>query len=137
MEKFLFGKLLGEMYRIQKRLPESSVAVSNHVIYGLLNGIERIVDDQISSIGYVSKGEEDIVVNVLNEYHIDAEKLEGFNGYYDIERKLESQGITRSQAIKIITLLKAEGRFTNVIDKMDSSGSPSECRTFELRDWDQ
>jgi hypothetical protein len=135
--KLIFAKILGELYRIQKRLPDNPCPVSDYVIYGLLNGVERIIEEELGDLSFVSQDEESIVINILNEYFTDQKKLDQFNGYYDIEHKLEEHGITRSKAIKILTLLQAEGRFTNVISKMDSSGSPTECRTFKIPDWNK
>ncbi|MGG0569760.1 hypothetical protein ABE033_13755 [Priestia megaterium] len=133
--KLVQAKLLGELYRIQKRL--DNCYVSDEVIYGLLNGVERIINDELDDLFYVSEEDENAVINILNEYYKDEDKLSAFTGYYDIEHKLEAAGIGRSKAIRILTLLKAEGRFTNVIEKMDSSNSPGECRTFRVADWNK
>lgn len=135
-QKLLFGKILGEIYRLQKRTSDNACFVSNSTIYGLLNGVERIVDNEIKSIGYVTREEETVLVDILDEYFNDQEKLENFTGYYEIEDKLKSNGIDRSKAKTIITLLNLENRFTDVIKKMDSSGSPSECRRFDPKDWE-
>lgn len=133
--KLAQAKILGEIYRIQKRLPDDPCSVSDDVIYGLLNGIERIVEQELGELYSVTKEEEEVVVNILNEYFINPEKLETFEGYYDIEPRLEQNGIDRSKAIRILTLLQSEGRFTNIIEKMDSSHSPGECRTFKIAEW--
>ena len=41
------------------------------------------------------------------------------------------------EMIKILTYFKADGRYTDIIEKFDSSQSPGECRTFDLNDWDK
>ena len=130
------AKLLGELYRTQKRIDPSTCPVSDDVIYGLLNGIERVIEDEFN-VSLISKEDEEIVVSILNEYFVDAEKLNQLKGYYDIEHRLENQGIERWKAIKIITLLQAEDRFTNVIAKLNSSHSPVECKTFKIPDWNK
>ncbi|PIC67276.1 hypothetical protein CSV71_05835 [Sporosarcina sp. P21c] len=134
--KLVAAKLLGEIYRIQKRLPDNACFVGNDVIYGLLNGVERVVNSELEDLGFISQGKEDAAIEVLNEYFTDNKMLSELKGYYDIEDKLEECGIDRSDAIRIFTLLKAEGRFERVIEKMDSSHSPSECRTFDISHWD-
>ncbi|WP_157800946.1 hypothetical protein [Bacillus solitudinis] len=137
MDKYLFGKLLGETYRIQKRLNDCPPGVGDDVIYGLVNGIETVVDSQISGLSKVENWEVDVVEGVLNEIFIDPDKTEAFSGYYDIEPELGKRGVSRGKAIVILTLLKAQGRFTNLIVKMDSPKSPVECKRFELSNWDK
>ncbi|MEV9639490.1 hypothetical protein ABZ756_02180 [Mammaliicoccus sciuri] len=135
--KLVVAKILGEIYRIQKRLPDNACPVGNDVIYGLLNGIERVVDSELEELYFISQGKEEAAVGILNEYFIDRDKLNNLKGYYDIEHKLEDRGIDRSDAIRIFTQLKAEGRFVNVIEKMDSSNSPGECRTFDIPSYEK
>ncbi len=76
-------------------------------------------------------------MDVLEPIWADEEKLKNFRGFYDIERELEQRGVHRSDAIAILRYLKANHQFTDVIEKMDSSHSPSECRRFELTEWDR
>ena len=75
-------------------------------------------------------------MNVLQPYEYDPEKLQTFNGFYNIEHELSNGGVGRGQAIEILRYLHADGRFNEVITRMDSSGSPSECRKFELGEYD-
>lgn len=133
--KVLLGKLLGEIYRIQKRMPDLDCGASEDKIYGLLNGFESEIDDEIKSIGFVSKDDVAKVASVLDEYHHNPEKLEQLTGFYDIERKLERLGINRAKAKTILTWFNAGDRYTNVIQKMNSTNSPVECKTFEVSEW--
>lgn len=55
-----------------------------------------------------------------------------FKGFYDIERELQEAGVDRAQAIRILTFFQANGQFQELIAKMDTSHSPSECRTFRV-----
>jgi hypothetical protein len=135
MDKLMFGKLLGEIYRSQKR--QGFSPVSDAVIFGLLNGFEHVIDEEIEKIGYITTEEFNAVGDILNEYFIDNEKLENLKGYYDIEPELERRGISRWKAIQILTLYKASRRFENVIEKFNSHFSPSECKRFEISDWDR
>jgi hypothetical protein len=134
MDKFLFGKILGEIYRIQRRM--DACPVKESTVYGLLNGFESVIDDEISSIGFVSKEDVSAVADVLDEYFLDEKKLEKLKGYYDIEPALERRGISRSKAMIILTYFKLNGQYTNVIEKFNSQHSPVECKTFEPHWWE-
>lgn len=135
MDKLMFGKLLGEIYRIQNR--EGYSPVSESTIFGLLNGFEHVINEEIERMGHVTTEEFNRVGDILNEYFIDEEKLSNLSGYYDIEPKLNSYGIPRWKAIQIITFFKAIGQFEDVIEKFNSSASPTECKRFEISDWDK
>ncbi|TYA10913.1 hypothetical protein FRY98_24395 [Paenibacillus faecis] len=134
--KLTLGKILGEIYRIQKHSKSVICPVGNDTIFGLLNGFEETLEREIESLELISSEEVAFVSRVLNKYFTDEQKLNDFNGYYDIEAELEERGIDRIKAKRIITMFKAEGRFLKVIEKMDSSGSPAECRTFEIPDYE-
>lgn len=135
--KLVFGKILGEIYRIQNKMDNASYLVGSETIYGLLNGFEETLDQEIGNLSFISSEEVAYVSSVLNEYHINEQRLSTFNGYYNIEHKLLSRGIDRIKAKRIVTMFKIEGRFQNVIDKMDTSGSPGECRTFEIPEYEK
>lgn len=135
--KRLFGRLLGEVFRIQKAIPQLSCAASDAQIYGLLSGFEGAVDEILERTGDISAEKVKAVMDVLEPIWSDEERLKKFKGFYDIERELQQHGVDRSDAIAILTYLKANHQFTDVIEKMDSSYSPSECRRFELTEWDR
>lgn len=134
--KLLFGKILGEIYRIQRATENISCPASNSQVYALLNGFEDAVDEEIERIGYISKDNVKAVMDILEPIWIDKDKLSKFKGFYDIERELQRNGVDRPTAISILKYLKANHQFQEVIDKMDSSDSPSECRRFDLDEWD-
>ena len=133
--KKVFGKVLGEIYRIQNRL-EISNGISSAKIYGLLNGFERTIDEEIENIGWTSDHTQDQVETILDKYFSDEKLLKKFKGYYDIDSELKHENIDRMTAIRVIKMLKEEGRFITLINKMDSSDSPVECRTFNLYNWE-
>ena len=135
MDKLMFGKLLGEIYRIQNH--QGNCYVDESVIYGLLHGFESTINEEIESIGYTSIEEVRAVMDILDEYHKDNDKLSGLKGYYDIEHKLKQVGIERYKAVEILTYLKANRQYEHVIEKFNSSNSPVECKTFELNEWDK
>lgn len=134
--KLLLGKLLGEVYRLQKKVGMSLAYGDSHT-FGLLHGFESEINDAIERIGFISSTELDAAAEILDEIFIDENKVKNFKGFYDIEAKLESRGIDRSKAIKILSYFKSNGQFTNLIDKMNSIDSPVECREFDLDEWDK
>jgi len=132
--RLLLAKIIGELYRMQLRTSIPCQARDAR-IYGLLKGFEQVIDEELEHIGFVSKKQVDHVINVLKPFWKDPEKLSKFKGFYDIEDALETGGVDRMTAAKILTYLNADMRFKEVIAKMDSSDSPVECKTFELDDW--
>ncbi|MDL1982319.1 MAG: hypothetical protein LWX02_12835 [Deltaproteobacteria bacterium] len=138
--KRALGFLLGQIYRVQKRINENDsdiCPVSGSTIYGLLNGIEPVIDENLPTNMAVSEDDINAVADVLQPYFDDPEKLSEFTGYYQIEPELESRAVSRLKAIRILTYFKSGGSFTNVIEKMDSANSPSECRTFRIHDYEK
>lgn len=135
--KLMFGKILGEIYRIQRRLETDACPVRKSTVYALLNGIEPIIDEEFSRIGFISSDQYNNMCKVLDSYFYNEEKLAQFKGFYDIENELEDLGIDRADAIKILSYLKSNGSYTELIEKMDSQYSPMECKRFDLSDYDQ
>lgn len=75
--KYMFCRLLGEIYRLQKRVDPEMCKVTDATIYGLIEGIEYVVDEEMQ-IEVISKNEVDIVGKILNQYWGDKEKLKQF-----------------------------------------------------------
>ena len=132
----LLAKILGELYRMESAREAIASPASPARIYGLLNGFESEIHEELDRIGWVSQQDLKAVVDVLEPFGTSSDKLQEFTGYYDIEEDLKNRGIDRRKAITILKFLKANGQFEGVIAKMDSSRSPSECRTFDLDMWD-
>lgn len=135
MDKYQFGKLIGEVYRIQNRQGYSPVSEGR--IYGLLNGIETAIDDEINSLSPISNEELESVMNIFAPYWNDEEKLEEITGYYDLEDQFTAAGLSRGTMIKILTYFKANRQYDAIIDKFNSGNSPTECKTFKLYDEDK
>lgn len=135
-EKIAWGVQMGEFYRLQKRVAPESLSVSDNTIYGLLNGIMPVIEEQLDTESVITQEEMSAMSDILNQYHVSSERLEELRGYYDIEHQVSEAGISRWKAIKILTYLYNSDRFVAVINKFDSSNSPGECRRFELRDYD-
>ena len=133
--KRLLGLILGEVFRVQKAIKVPCNA-SDAQIFGLLNGFDDVVNDILERTGSINPEQLKSVMDVLEPIWIDDKKKKAFKGFYDIEKDLQERGVDRSDAIRILTYLNANHQFTDLIAKMDSSHSPTECRRFELREWD-
>ena len=62
--------------------------------------------------------------------------LKAFTEYYQIEHEFGNHGVSRGDAIVILRKLKAEGRFGELIDKIQDqghSGSPIELHHLDLK----
>lgn len=128
--KLWFGKMLGEIYKIQYHSKELYCPVGPETIYGLINGFEGVIEDNIPEYSITQEDYENMI-SVLTPIHQDSEKLNNFEGYYDIEHDLEKLGINRSKAMDLFDFFSLRGAYREIISKMDSSGSPSEMRTFK------
>ncbi|MBP1309154.1 hypothetical protein JOD82_002174 [Paenibacillus sp. 1182] len=128
--KFAWGRLLGETLRVQKRVDPSMVQASDATIYGLLNGFETVVDAQLSVNEPITEDDLNNMARILEPYHQNPDTL---RGYYTIESEVDAANISRLKAMMILTYFKSEGRFEEVIRRMNTEHSPGECREFEIR----
>jgi hypothetical protein len=135
--KILLGKILGEIYRIEKRTDTACPAINAH-IYGLLNGFEYEIEEELNTIGFISKEQVDVVTDLLDGIWNDAIKLENLKGFYDIENELSQKGVSRAAAMKIFRYLNAENRYEDLIIKIQhSTMSPSELKHLDLDEFDK
>jgi hypothetical protein len=126
--KVALGKILAENYKVQIKLGMG--CPGSAVIYGLENGIEDAIDSELGCKSGISEEKHNALAIILDEVDADKKKLEAFKGYYDIERQIQNAGISRGEAMRLLTYFLAKGQFIETIKKMDSSSSPIECRTF-------
>jgi hypothetical protein len=135
-EKKLLARLLGEVYRLQKA-QGVRVPFGDDIIYGLLRGIEEALEQAIpEDDDWLGTSKINAVRDILEPYFTDPAKLASFKGFYDIEQQLQARDVDRSDAIAILKYLNASGQYQEVIQKMNSNHSPSECRKFELDEFD-
>lgn len=136
--KVIFGKILGEIYRLQKffSFRNATHSVSNTRIYGLLNGIEREINLEIQEVGFISEEKVLAVETILIEYLKDKNKLENFKGYQDLEEQFKQKNIEKSTAITILKYLYTQSRFSPLIEQLDSTNSPIEFQNIELDEYD-
>ncbi|MCL1886343.1 MAG: hypothetical protein FWG01_00150 [Betaproteobacteria bacterium] len=120
-EMILLGKILGEIYLLKNNGEDR---FEQH-IYGLLNGFEDAIQDELEFIGYISAKKVDVVMQILDE----CDRGErNFTGYYDIRDDLKKAGVDRADFIKIAErFIKIDGRFLSLLDRLNSNNSPTEC----------
>ena len=130
--RLLFGKILGEIYRFQRASDVVVCPASQGRIYALLNGFEGALERELEVMGCISDQQVKAVTDSLLAVWQDKNRLNHFKGYYDLENELQRRNISREEAIKILTYLKANHQFVELIEKMNSPHSPSECKCFDL-----
>lgn len=135
IDKYDVAKILGEIFKLQKRVDPDMCPVTDDTIYGLSNGIEEVIDE---AMGYQPITDEKKVVtrydlinvcDILDEYEYG--DIDSFHGYHIIEKEIEAKGIDRSKALIILTYLQIAGRYARVIDKINSSNSLIEMNKLE------
>lgn len=130
--KAFMGKLLGEVYRIQRHLGLPN-GPSKGEIYGLLNGVEYEIDKQLEHIGFVTTQQLEAADNILNEHDQREAKLDDHSGVYGLERELGAAGIGRGEAMVIYKYFKANGSFQSLIERLNrSSHAPSELQDSSI-----
>ncbi len=122
--KIFLGKILGEVYSLQKDNQE----ISEATIYGLKNGFEFVIDEEISSNYKINNHDLEEIKKILDPIFYDSQKLKDFKGYNDIEHELEQAGIGRVKAILLFTYFSKKGAYKELIEKLDSEFSPLELR---------
>ena len=89
----MMARILGEIYRIQNAIEGMPPSAPYSQVYGLLNGFEVCIDQELQQAEGISNEKLDAATEVLSEISDDKEKLEQFKGFYDIQSKLASRGI--------------------------------------------
>jgi hypothetical protein len=135
-QKQFLGKILGEIYRLQMHTNEMACGATKQRIFGLLHGIEEAIDEELETIGWVSNVDIQRVTDALEKFYPEDEKIAKFKGFYDIESGLRSLGLSRGQISQVIKYFKAGECYLELIEKMDSTNSPSECRKFRESEFD-
>ena len=129
--KLYLAKILGELYSIKNDVAElnkdKDMAVADYIIWGLQNGVEPVINQEFRKEGFSLT--EARYTEILN-YIVDEINIETFKGSYD----LEDAGFERVELLMAFRLMKAEGRFAAIIEKIENShDSPSEHRKLDLK----
>lgn len=132
--KIMLGRILGEIFRTQKRIEPTMCNVNDARIYGLLNGIESVINE-FTNQNLITNDDEYLLSTALQPYF---ENPNEFKGYYRIERDLagRDQEINRGTAITLLKYYKAIGSFSppiEIIEKKIPGENPIELeRTFDI-----
>jgi hypothetical protein len=133
--KAALGKIMGEVLRTQRRVAPDACNYESGTIYGLLNGVESTIDDVLfPEKFFVSNDEFNVAIRILDSYFVDVPRRNAVKGYNDLAPELERAGLSRGKMSVIITHLKAQRRFVELIEKFDTGNSPDEMRRFDIRD---
>ncbi len=139
--KLLMGRVLGELFRVQRKLG-MPCAVGDEDIYGLIAGIEPAIDELLNVRESVDRALVNEVAAALDYFFNHPERLKGFQGYYDLEAQLQERGFVdphgkRGWIMKILDWFAADGRYHELIEKMNSPRSPIECKTFGPNEYEK
>lgn len=118
-DKLALAKVLGEIYRVQKE--QGICQVSDHTIYGLLNGFEQSINSELVHLGYISEAEVELVADYFDPYWKHEQSIEDLPGYKTVEMDLERKGIRPAKFHQILKFLYANDRYTTEIDKLGRS----------------
>ncbi|UPO88322.1 hypothetical protein [Niallia sp. Man26] len=113
--KLVAGKILGEIYRVQKQ--QGICSVSDSTIFGLLNGFQEAIESEIDGLNFVSKGQVSVVCDALEPYFKEEVPLDELN-FLDFRMELERKGISHGRLIDILKYLRASNSYSREIDKM-------------------
>jgi len=132
--KLLFGRLLGEIYRLQRRQDESMVPAGPGEIYGLIQGFDWVVDQVLETFGTVTEKDLKAVADLFDHLEENPMKLKKLTGFYDIEEQLSARGINREKAMALFTYFRAGDKFAAVLDALDRGNSPGELQRLKPHD---
>lgn len=106
--KRLFGKILGEVYRLQRCLGVRHVRHVRHVddatIYGLLHGFEHVIEDELEDVGWVPTEHVQLASDAL-----DARGEAGPESGKVLVDALAARGVDRRVATRVATFLAVAG----------------------------
>ena len=122
----LLGILLGEIYHLKSKVDPDAEDVPPSVVFALRNNVEGALDQLLERRPFRSKAKIEAMDVVLYEYHKGDSSL---SGYYEIEHRLESAGITRGDAAVILEYFVADSRYGQLVAMMDSNNSPIQIRS--------
>ncbi|WP_155922176.1 hypothetical protein [Bacillus sp. EB01] len=114
--KLALGKILGEIYRIQKAQEIDSVSDSR--LFGLLNGFEEAIDSELGNLQFISDEDVKKVTDELAPYWNGERDIEEIPSFMTFRMDLERKGISHSKVVDILKYLKADGRFQTEIERL-------------------
>jgi hypothetical protein len=130
--KRFLGFILGQVYRLQKRVDPEMCPASDQAIYGLTHGVEYEIDKVLHEMGRVTDDQFAGVVDVLDPLYRLPRYLAEVHSYADLEPRFTMNGVDRATVIRVLKYLQADNQFMEVIGRFDNDTSPAECRNFAL-----
>ncbi len=109
--KMFLGKVLGEVYKLQYNLNPDNCTVGPERIYGLINGIENAVQAELPT-DFINMQEIRQIEDILHPYLYEGKPKPSFLG---LKVEAEKEMIDEGKLITILTYLKANGQFSNLI----------------------
>lgn len=116
--RLVAGKLLGEMYAIQREI--GICQVSDGRIYGLINGIEEEIEEEIGGLSLLSKQKVKLVCDELDPYYQEERPMEELNKL-EVRLKVERKGVSEGEFYTILDYLKSKNMYTVEINKMNNA----------------
>jgi len=123
--KLALGKLLGEVYRSQKT--QGILQISEGRLFGLLNGVEEEIDNELENMKFISKGHVSVVCDALDPYYKGEKAIDEMPSFLHFRMELEHKGINHAMLIDILKYLRSIGSYTTEIDKLGN---------YKLNDYD-
>jgi hypothetical protein len=123
--KLVLGKMLGEVYRVQRA--QGICQVPDSKIFGLLNGVEEALDSEFENLSVISNSQISVVCDHLDPYFKGEKPIEEMPSFLNFRMELEQHGISHSKLIDILKYLHASGSYTEEIDRLGN---------FKLSDYD-
>lgn len=108
--------MLGEVYRIQKSIGLSTASEGR--IFGLLNGLEESIDEELNTLQEINKEKVDAVRDYLDPYYQKKLPLSELPNQTEVRLELEKARITEGEFTTILKYLKANNMYTLEIDKL-------------------
>lgn len=103
--------LLAELLRVQRWAGGDSVSAAR--IFGLMHGFESVINEEKDSFG-ISEIVENKVEDILDE--LDSETLAFERN--SIKDRLRIEGISESDATRVMELCRLQSRYTDVVDRI-------------------
>jgi hypothetical protein len=130
--KRMLGFILGQIYRLQKRVDPAMCPASDKEIYGLTHGFEYEIEKVLWQIGEVTDQQVLAAADVIDPLYRLPELVAKVQSYGDLEPSFKQNGLDRETVIRCLKYLTADGEFMELVSQLDNEQSPKECRNFAL-----
>ncbi|WP_046179797.1 hypothetical protein [Domibacillus tundrae] len=110
------GKVLGELYEIQKQQGISKV--DNGHIYGLLNGFEEALMKEFGNLNFINKEEVDVVFRYFSPYIEAGTETDELPPFDNMRAQMEKHGMDQDQFITILRYLNASDRLNVDVNQL-------------------